>query len=98
LNIYIGNLSREVTETELREAFEAVGEVTSVSIIKDKFTGDSKGFGFVEMAAKAKGQEAISTLNGQELKGRTIVVNEAKPRTESSSNSRGGGGGGNRRW
>ncbi len=94
MNIYVGNLSHEVTENDLRQVFEAVGQVTTASIIKDKFSGESKGFGFVEMAAKAKGMEAISSLNGQDLKGRALIVNEAKPRVE----NRGGGGGGNRRW
>jgi RNA recognition motif-containing protein len=87
LNIYVGNLSHEVTENHLRQAFEAIGQVTTASIIKDKFSGESKGFGFVEMAASAKGQEAISKLNGQDLNGRSMIVNEAKPRTE----NRGGG-------
>ena len=89
MNIYLGNLSYEVTEQELQRAFEAFGEVESVSIIKDKFSGRSKGFGFVEMPDKANAQSAINELNGKELKGRTLNVNEARPRTE----SRGGGGG-----
>jgi len=89
MNIYLGNLSYEVTEQELQRAFEAFGEVESVSIIKDKFSGRSKGFGFVEMPDKANAQSAIKELNGKELKGRTLNVNEARPRTE----SRGGGGG-----
>lgn len=94
MNIYVGNLSHEVTENDLRQVFEAVGQVSTASIIKDKFSGESKGFGFVEMAANAKGKEAIASLNGQDLKGRSMIVNEAKPRME----NRGGGGGGNRRW
>jgi len=89
MNIYVGNLSYEVTEEDLKEAFEAFGQVESVSIIKDKYSGQSKGFGFVEMPAKAEAQSAINDLNGKELKGRTLNVNEARPRTE----SRGGGGG-----
>jgi len=88
MNLYAGNLSRDLSESELREAFEAFGSVTSCSIIKDKFSGDSRGFGFVEMANKAEAVKAISALNGKELKGRTLTVNEARPRTE----NRGGGG------
>jgi len=90
MNLYAGNLSRDLSESELREAFEAFGSVTSCSIIKDKFSGDSRGFGFVEMSNKAEAVKAISALNGKELKGRTLTVNEARPRTE----NRGGGGGG----
>ncbi len=89
MNIYVGSLSHEVTEDDLKEAFEAFGQVESVSIIKDKYSGQSKGFGFVEMPAKAEAQSAINDLNGKELKGRTLNVNEARPRTE----TRGGGGG-----
>ncbi|NOQ96240.1 MAG: RNA-binding protein [Desulfobacterales bacterium] len=89
MNIYVGSLSYEVTEDDLKEAFEAFGQVESVSIIKDKYSGQSKGFGFVEMPAKAEAQSAINDLNGKELKGRTLNVNEARPRTE----TRGGGGG-----
>jgi len=88
MNLYAGNLSRDLSESELRAAFEAFGSVTSCSIIKDKFSGDSRGFGFVEMSNKAEAVKAISALNGKELKGRTITVNEARPRTE----NRGGGG------
>jgi len=95
MNIYVGNLSREVTEGDLRQAFEAFGKVESVTIIKDRFTGESRGFGFVGMPAKAEAQSAINGLNGKELKGRTLNVNEARPRTEGR---RGGGrrGGGQR--
>ncbi len=89
MNIYVGSLSYEVTEEDLKEAFEAFGQVESVRIIKDKYSGQSKGFGFVEMPAKAEAQSAINDLNGKELKGRTLNVNEARPRTE----TRGGGGG-----
>lgn len=91
MNIYAGNLSRDLSESELREAFQAFGEVTSASIIKDKFSGESRGFGFVEMPNKTEGEKAISGLNGKELKGRTITVNEARPRTD---DRRGGGRGG----
>lgn len=88
MNIYVGNLSREVTEEDLRQAFEAFGQVAAVSIIKDKFSGESRGFGFVEMHAKAEAQSAITGLNGKELRGRTLKVNEARPRSEGG---RGGG-------
>ena len=93
MKIYVGNLSYEVSEDDLKEAFEAFGQVESVSIIKDKYSGQSKGFGFVEMPAEAEAQSAISDLNGKELKGRTLNVNEARPRTESRG-GRGGYGGG----
>jgi len=89
MNIYVGNLLHEVTEDDLREAFEKFGQVTSVTIIKDKFSGESRGFGFVDMPAKAEGQSAIDGLSGKELKDRALNVNEARPRTE---NSRGRGG------
>lgn len=93
MNIYVGNLSREVTEDDLKEAFEAFGQVASVAIIKDKFSGESRGFGFVEMPAKAEAQSAINDLNGKELKGRKLNVNEARPRTEGrrGGERRGGG-------
>ncbi|MFA5075247.1 MAG: RNA-binding protein [Candidatus Babeliales bacterium] len=81
-NIYVGNISRDLDENGLREAFEQFGQVDSVSIIKDKFTGESRGFGFVQMADKESAQNAINGLNGTELKGRTVTVNEAKPRPE----------------
>src|SRR3954462_15878781 len=93
MNIYVGNLSYEATQDELRQAFEAHGEVSSVSIIMDKMTGRSRGFGFVEMPDQRAGTAAISALNLQEIRGRAMTVNEAKPKTEGSS--RGGGGGGN---
>ncbi len=93
MNIYVGNLSREVTEDDLKKAFEAFGQVSSVTIIKDKFSGESRGFGFVEMPAKAEAQSAMNDLNGKELKGRTINVNEARPRSEGrrGGERRGGG-------
>ncbi len=96
MNIYVGNLSNEVTEEDLKQAFETFGEVESVKIIKDKYTNRSKGFGFVEMASKAEGQSAIDGLNGKELKGKALNVNEARPRTESRGygGGRGGRGGG----
>ena len=90
MNIYVGNLSREITEDELRKAFEAFGQVTSVNIIKDRYSNESRGFGFVEMATKSEAQAAITGLNGTSLGDRTLSVSEARPRTE------GGGGGGRR--
>jgi RNA recognition motif-containing protein len=97
MNIYVGNISYEVTEEDLQKAFEAFGQVESVKIITDKYSGQSKGFGFVEMPAKAEAQSAIEGLNDKELKGRTLNVNEARPRSEGG---RGGGrrGGGRRSW
>ena len=92
MKIYVGNMAYEVDEEDLRRAFEAFGQVESVTIIKDKYNGRSKGFGFVEMPSKAEGQAAIEGLNSKDLKGRTLNVNEARPRTD----SRGGGGGGYR--
>ena len=80
MNIYVGNLSYDVSETELREAFEAFGEVDSAKIITDRDTGRSKGFGFVEMPDQGNGTSAIDGLNGQELGGRPLRVNEARPR------------------
>lgn len=99
MNIYVGNLSRDVTDDELREAFEGFGEVTSATVIKDKFSGQSRGFGFVEMPGKAEAEAAIQGMNGKDLKGRTLNVNVARPRTEGGGGGgrgggRGGGGGG----
>lgn len=96
MNIYVGNLSRQVVEEDLRHEFEAFGKVESAAIIKDKFSGESRGFGFVEMASKTEAQAAITGLNGKELKGRTLTVNEAKPRREGGRDDRRGGGGGRR--
>jgi RNA recognition motif-containing protein len=97
MNIYVGNLPREATEDDLKEAFEAFGEVTSVKIIKDKFTGDPRGFGFVEMSNSSEAQAAISGLDGKDLKGTALRVNEARPRRDDRGRGgfgRGGGGGG----
>ncbi len=93
MNIYVGNLSFEVTKQDLQQAFEAFGQVESVNIIKDRFSGESKGFGFVEMPAKGEAESAINDLNGKELKGRALKVSEARPRSETR---RGGGRGGGR--
>ena len=98
-------MSYDLSDDDLREAFEAYGEVTSVNIIQDKYSGKSKGFGFVEMSDEQAGLAAIEGLNQTELKGRSINVNKAKPRTERRDNRGGGGGGrggggggGGRRW
>jgi len=93
VNIYVGNLSRETTEDELRQAFEAFGQVTSVNIIKDRYSGESRGFGFVEMATKSEAEAAISGLNGTSLGERTLSVNEARPRSEGGGRRPYGGGG-----
>jgi len=95
MNIYVGNLSGGVTENDLREAFQAFGEVAKTAVIKDKFSGESRGFGFVEMPNREEGTKAISLMNGKDMKGRTAKVNEAKPKTESSGS---GGYGGGRRY
>jgi len=95
MNIYVGNLPGTVNENDLRETFQAFGEVATASIIKDKFSGDSRGFGFVEMPKREEAEKAIAMLNGKDLKGRTATVNVAKPRTERSSS---GGFGGGRRY
>lgn len=98
MNIYVGNLSYDITEDELRAAFTEFGQVESASIITDKYSGQSKGFGFIEMPSKEEAQSAIDSLNGKELNGREIVVNEARPRSEDRGGGRGGsrGGGGGR--
>ena len=93
MNLYIGNLSWSITEGELQQSFEAYGEVSSCKIVKDKVTNRSKGFAFVEMPNDAEANEAISALNGKDLKGRNISVNEARPRED---RPQGGGGGGYR--
>lgn len=82
MNIYVGNLAYSVTEDDLKNAFEAFGKVDRVSIITDKFSGQSKGFGFVEMSGDKDAEQAIKALNGTDLKGRNIKVNEAKPKTD----------------
>jgi len=84
-NIYVGNLSRDVTENDLKEAFEAFA---SINVIKDKFSGEPRGFGFVEMPSKDEAQSAIDGLNGTDLKGQSLNVNEARPRTESRGGNR----------
>ncbi|MHC4206158.1 MAG: RNA recognition motif domain-containing protein [Planctomycetota bacterium] len=103
MNIYVGNLSNEVTDEDLRQEFEEFGQVESANVIKDKFSGESRGFGFVEMPSKEEATAAISGLEDRELKGKKINVNEARPRPtgrggggrrDSRRGGRGGGGGG----
>ena len=94
MKLYVGNLSRDVTEDNLREAFQAFGTLDSVSIIKDRSNNVSKGFGFVEMSVKTEAEAAIAGLHGKEFMGRSMDVNEARPRPEHSSGGRSGGAGG----
>ena len=94
MNIYVGNLSFDAGESDVRGLFEAYGQVASVSIIEDKFTGRPRGFAFVEMAQDSEAQAAIAALNGKDLKGRPLTVNEARPRTEHRGGGGMGGGGG----
>jgi RNA recognition motif-containing protein len=82
MNIYVGNLSYDATDETIREAFESFGQVTSAKVIKDKYNGQSRGFGFVEMPAQSQAQTAIKSLNGKELLGKQISVNEARARTD----------------
>jgi cold-inducible RNA-binding protein len=109
MNLYVGNLPYRITEDQLREAFEEFGRVSSCTIIKDKVTGQSKGFGFLEMPERSEAEVAVTNLNGRDLMGRKINVNEARPREERApaGASRGsydgggggyGGGGGGERW
>lgn len=95
MNIYVGNLSYEVTEEDLQKAFEVFGHVESTKVIKDMYTGRSRGFGFVEMPAETEAQNAINDLNGTALKGRMLKVSKARPRSEGR---RGGGRRGARRF
>jgi len=88
MNIYIGNLSYDTAEQDIRQAFEGHGEVTSVSIISDNHTGTSKGFGFIEMPTKQEAEAAIQALDGTEMHGRTVKVSEARPRTERPDRNR----------
>ncbi len=94
MNIYIGNMSFDTTEDQLRQAFEAFGEVDTVNIITDKYSGKPRGFAFVEMSSKKEAIAAISGLNGQEFDGRNVNVSEAKPRTEGGNRNGGNHGGG----
>jgi cold-inducible RNA-binding protein len=104
MNIYVGNLSKDVTDDDLQGLFSEFGQIKSVKVIRDLFSGESKGFGFVEMPGVSEAQKAINELNTKEVKGKKIVVNEARPKTENrrsggggrGGSSRGGGRGGNR--
>ena len=114
MNIYVGNLARDVSEEELRQAFSAFGTVDTVNIIKDRFSGDPRGFAFVEMPKNEEAQAAIQGMHMKELKGRSLDVNEARPKREhggggnrpfrgggggsGQNRGSGGGGGGGRRW
>ena len=109
-NIFVGNLSFNTSEDELRQLFEPFGQVDRISIMTDRDTGRSRGFGFVEMTSNEDGEKAISALNGSQVGGRTLNVNEARPKTERAGGGgrdrgdrgdrggRGGGGGGRGRW
>jgi len=103
MNIYVGNLSKDVTDEDLQNMFSEFGNVRSVKVIKDLFSGESKGFGFIEMPGISEAQKAINELNTKELKGKKIVVNEARPRNDRRGGGGGrggnrGGGGGRRNW
>lgn len=101
MNIYVGNLSFDCAEPDLEAAFKAFGAVASARIVTDRFSGRSRGFGFVEMPSDSEANAAIQGLNGKELKGRSITVNESKPRTGESGGQRrgpGGSGGSDRPW
>ena len=93
MNIYVGSLSDDVMEADLRQAFEAFGQVASAMVMKDKVSGKSRGFGFIEMPVQAEAHAAIQGLNGKDLKGRTLSVNEARPRAEGRRDGAKGGGG-----
>jgi cold-inducible RNA-binding protein len=101
-NIFVGNLSFNTSEEELRQLFEPYGQVDRVSIMTDRDTGRSRGFGFVEMASNEDGEKAIAGLNGSQVGGRTLNVNEARPKTDRGDRGdrggRGGGGGRRERW
>ncbi len=97
-NIYVGNLSFDVTDATLQEAFAAFGAVNKANVVMDRMTNRSRGFGFVEMGNDEEAKAAIEGLNGSDLGGRTITVNLAKPREDRPRGGGGGGGGGNRRW
>jgi RNA recognition motif-containing protein len=92
MRIFVGNLSHDVSDPDLQTAFESFGSVDSATVVRDKFTGESRGFGFVEMPAQAEAQAAISGMNGKDLKGRAVNVNEARPREDRGGGGFGGGG------
>jgi RNA recognition motif-containing protein len=93
MDIYVGNLAHEVAEEDLQQAFAAYGQVASVRLVTDRYSGQPRGFAFVEMGSTSEAQAAIAGLNGKEMKGRTIIVNEARPRDDRRNR-----GGGDRRW
>ena len=97
MNIYVGNLAHEVTEDELRQIFEEYGEVSTATILKDKYTGESRGFGFVEMPGKEDATQAIQKIDGMEVKGRRLIVNEARKREDNRGKRHSGGGRGGSR-
>ena len=88
MNIYVGNLPFSTDENDLRQAFEVYGQVENIRLIKDKYTGKSRGFGFVEMSAEAEALSAIDGLHGKDFNGRTLTVNKARPRSEGESRGR----------
>lgn len=95
MNIYVGNLPKTTNEETVRKLFEEYGEVTEIKLLKDQYSGELRGFGFVTMPSKADAEKAIQEVNDTELEGRTLIVNEASPRKDrSGSRKRGGGGGG----
>jgi cold-inducible RNA-binding protein len=96
MNIYVGNLSFKTTEAELRQAFEAFGKVAAVNLITDRETGRPRGFAFVEMASADEGRRAVESLNGSNIGGRSLTVNEARPREPRGPGGGGGGGRGGR--
>ena len=87
MNLYVGNLSQDVTDDDLKKAFEVYGAVKSATVIKDRYSNESRGFGFVEMDVKSEGLEALSGLNGQALKDKNLIVSEARPKNRNRSNS-----------
>jgi RNA recognition motif-containing protein len=93
MNIYVGNLAYDATDETIKQAFESFGEVTSARVIKDKYTGQSRGFGFVEMSVQSQAQTAIKSLNGKELLGKQMSVNEARARADQGKTGGQGGGG-----
>lgn len=92
MNIYVGNLPKTTNEEAVRQLFEEHGEVTEVKLIKDHYSGDLRGFGFITMPSKADAQKAIDEVNGTEIDGRSLIVNEARQRKDRSGGRRGGGG------
>ena len=101
MNIYVGNLSKDVNEDDLKGLFSKYGSIKEVKIIKDSYSGESKGFGFLEMPNTTEAQKAVNELNAKELKGKQITVNEARPREDRGGgrrDDRSSGGGGRRSW